>query len=152
MRNRAWNERGFGLTELLMVIALVALLTTAAVPSLIAYYQTASLTAGTEQLAATLNRARHLAISRNTSVCFERSGTTVRLRTVSCGGTIWTGPGTDSAGTITIANSLQVGGATSVTFTNVGGATATQTFSVTDPKTSRSRNVQVTSTGRVSIQ
>ena len=148
------SERGFGLTELVVVVALLGILTIFAVPNLVAYYQSSSLTAGAEQLAAVMNRARHLAISRNTSVCVERSGTTVRLRTVSCAGTIWTGVGTDGAGTIQIANSLQVGGAASATFTNTGASTtaADITFSLTDPKTSRARNVVVSSTGRVILQ
>ena len=148
------NERGFGLTELVVVVALLGILSVFAVPNLVAYYQSSSLTAGAEQLAAVMNRARHLAISQNTSVCVERTGTTVRLRTVSCAGTIWTGVGTNSAGTIQIANNLQVGGAGTALFTNVGAAATTTnyTFSLTDPKTNLSRNVVVVSTGRVTIQ
>jgi prepilin-type N-terminal cleavage/methylation domain-containing protein len=148
------NERGFGLTELVVVVALLGILSVFAVPNLVAYYQSSSLTAGAEQLAAVMNRARHLAISQNTSVCVERTGTTVRLRTVSCAGTIWTGVGTDSAGTIQIANNLQVGGAATALFTNVGAAATTTnyTFSLTDPKTGLARNVVVVSTGRVTIQ
>jgi prepilin-type N-terminal cleavage/methylation domain-containing protein len=148
------NERGFGLTELVVVVALLGILTIFAVPNLVSYYQSSSLTAGAEQLAAVMNRARHLAISQNTSVCVERSGTTVRLRTVSCAGTIWTGVGTDSTGTMQIANNLQVGGAASAIFTNTGAASTTTnyTFSLTDPKTSRSRNVVIVATGRVTIQ
>src|SRR4026208_468429 len=63
------NERGFGLTELVGGEALLGILTPFAVPHLLSYYQSSSLTAGAEQLAAVMNRARHLAISRNTSVC-----------------------------------------------------------------------------------
>jgi prepilin-type N-terminal cleavage/methylation domain-containing protein len=154
MKAIASNERGFGLTELVVVVALLGILSVFAVPNLVAYYQSSSLTAGAEQLAAVMNRARHLAISQNTSVCVERNGTTVRLRTVSCAGAIWTGVGTDSAGTIQIANNLQVGGAATAIFTNTGAATTagTITFSLTDPKTSRSRNVLIVGTGRVTIQ
>jgi hypothetical protein len=41
-----------------------------------------------------------------------------------------------------------------VTFTNAGGSTSTATvfFTVTDPKTSRTRQVGVSSTGRVTVQ
>jgi Type II transport protein GspH len=104
-----------------------------------------------------MNRARQLAISRNSSVCVERSGTAVRLRPTTvtpadCTGAAWTGVGTDSAGLIQIANDLQVGGATSAIFTNVGGASTTATYTLTDPKTGRSRSVVVSATGRVTIQ
>ena len=154
MKAMTSNERGFGLTELVVVVAVLGILTLLAVPSLVTYYQSSSLTAGAEQLAAVMNRARHLAISRNTSVCVELSGTAVRLRTVSCAGTIWTGVGTDSAGTIQIANNLNVSGGPTAIFTNTGAATTagTITFTLTDPKTSRSRNVQIVGTGRVTIQ
>ena len=157
MRNRTSNQQGFGLAELIVVVALIGILGALAVPSLLTYYQSSSLTAGAEQLAAVMNRARHLAISQNRSVCVERNGTTVRLRPTSttppdCTGTVWTGVGTDSAGVITIANNLQVGGATNAIFTNAGGASTTATYTLTDPSTSRSRSVVVSSTGRVTIQ
>ncbi len=154
MRNRTSNERGFGLVELIVVVALLGVLSVLAVPNLLSYYQSSSLTAGAEQLAAVMNRARHLAISRNTSVCVERTGTQVRLRLGSCvdATVVWGGPGTDSTGAIQIATDLQVGGAATAIFTNAGGASTPGIFSVTDPKTNRSRNVVVASTGRVSIQ
>jgi prepilin-type N-terminal cleavage/methylation domain-containing protein len=152
MSNTMTNERGFGLTELIVVLAIVGTLGLLAVPSLMTYWQTSSLTAGTEELAAVMHRARQLAIRQNTSICVERTGTNVRLRTGGCGGAIWTGVGTDSAGLFVISNNLQVGGAASAVFTNVGGASTSGTFSLTDPKTSKSRNVQVTSTGQVIIQ
>jgi hypothetical protein len=60
--------------------------------------------------------------------------------------------GTDSAGLITISNNLQVGGAANAVFTNIGGASTAGTFSLTDPTTSHSRSVQITSTGQVIIQ
>jgi prepilin-type N-terminal cleavage/methylation domain-containing protein len=146
------NERGFGLTELIVVVALIGVMGLLATPSLLTYWQSSRLTAGAEELASVMNQARQLAIRQNTSVCVERTGANLRLRTVSCAGTIWTGVGTDSAGLIAISNNLQVGGAASAVFTNVGGASTAGTFSVTNPTTGYSRNVQVTSTGQVIIQ
>lgn len=153
MINKVSNERGFSITELIVVIGLIGLLSLLAVPSLLSYWQSSSLTAGAEQLASVMNRARQLAIRSNTSVCVERSGTRVRLRTVSCAGAIWTGVGTDSAGLIQIANSLQVTNATAnAIFTNVGGASTIGTYTLTDPSTSRTRTVAVSASGRVTIQ
>jgi Tfp pilus assembly protein FimT len=129
-----------------------------AVPSLLTYWQTSSLSAGAEQLASVLNRARQLAISRNSSVCVERTGTAVRLRPTTvtpadCAGAVWTGVGTDGAGLIQIASNMQVSAATaSVIFTNAGGASTAGTYTLTDPKTNRSRTVVVSTTGRVIIQ
>ena len=152
MPNRTSNERGFGITELIVVVALIAIMATLGVPSLLSYWQSSQLSAGTEQLASVMNRARQLAIRTNTSVCVERTGTNIRLRTGTCAGTIWTGVGTDGAGLIQIANGLQVGGATSAIFTNMGGASTTATYTLTDPTTSRSRSVIVAATGQVTIQ
>lgn len=151
------NERGFGLLELSVVMALIGVLSIFAVPSLLSYYQSSSLRAGAEQLAAVMSRARHLAISRNTSVCVERVGTTVRLRMATCSGNVWTetqesGVVTSTTGIIQIANDLHVSGGTNAIFTNAGGASTPATYTLTDPRTNRSRNVVVTSTGRVSIQ
>ena len=61
-----------------------------------------------------MSRARHLAISRSTSVCVDRA-------------------------------------ATNAIFTNAGGASTPATYTLTDPRTGRSRNVVVNSTGRVSL-
>jgi prepilin-type N-terminal cleavage/methylation domain-containing protein len=153
MVNKVSTERGFALTELIVVVAMIGVLSLLAVPSLLSYWQSSSLAAGAEQLAAVMNRARQLAVRSNTSVCVERTGTSVRMRTVSCGGTIWTGVGTDSAGLIQIANNLQVSAATaSAIFTNVGGANPAATYTVTDPGTNRSRTVVVSTTGQVTIQ
>jgi prepilin-type N-terminal cleavage/methylation domain-containing protein len=151
MSNRQLDERGFGLAELIVVVAIIGLLAALAVPSFITYWQSANLNAGAAEMAATLNRGRQLAIAQNGSVCVQPTGTSVRYRSVSCAGTIWTGPGTDSAGVLSLSNGMQISGGP-VTFTNAGGATANSTFTVTDPKTSRTRTVAVTVTGRVTVQ
>lgn len=152
MLKRTSNERGYSLSELLVVVGLIMVLSLVAVPSVLTYWRTSALTSGAEQLAGVMNRARQLAISTNNSVCVQVTGTSVRLRTVSCAGTIWTGVGTDSSGVIQIANNLQVSGGTSAIFTNIGGASTTATYTLTDPKTGRTRTVAVSATGRVIIQ
>ena len=153
MTTKVPNERGFSLTELIVVVGMIGLLSLVAAPSLLTYWQTSRLEAGAEQLASVMNRARQLAIRQNTSVCVERSGNSVRMRSVSCAGTIWTGVGTDSTGLINIANNLQVTNATaSVIFTNAGGASTIGTYTLTDSVTNRTRTVSVAASGRVTIQ
>jgi len=146
------NERGFGLAELIVVVAVIGVLAALAMPTFLTYWQTAGLSAGAAEMSSVLGRARALAIAQNTSVCVQVSGTSVRFRTVSCAGTIWTGSGTDSAGLITLANSMQISGATSAIFTNAGGANPGATYTVTDPRTARTRSVVVAATGRVTVQ
>ena len=152
MSNRRLNEQGFGLAELIVVVAVIGLLAALAMPSFLTFWQSSALSAGSAEMASVLNRGRQLAISQNTSVCAQVSGTSVRFRTVSCAGTIWTGSGTTSAGLISLSNGLQISGATSAIFTNAGGANPGATYTVTDPKTSRTRSVVVSATGRVTVQ
>ena len=151
MSNRQLNERGFGMAELIVVLAVIGLLAALALPSFLTYWQSAGLSAGAAEMASTLNRGRQLAIAQNGSVCVQVTGTSIRYRSVSCAGTIWTGTGTTSAGLVSLSNGMRISGGP-VTFTNAGGATANASFLVTDPKTSRFRTVSVTVTGRVVVQ
>ena len=151
MSNRLLNERGFGLAELIVVVAIIGLLAALAVPSFLAYWQSSALSAGAAELQSTLNRGRQLAIAQNGSVCVQVSGTGVRYRTTSCTGTIWTGTGTNSAGLISLSNGLEILGGP-VTFSNAGGASTNVNFTVRDPKTLRTRTVAVLTTGRVTVQ
>ena len=153
MSNRRLNEQGFGMAELIVVVAVIGLLAALALPSFLTYWRTSALSAGAAEMASILNRGRQLAIAQNTSVCVQVSGTSVRFRTVSCAGTIWTGPGTSSAGLLGLSNGMQISNANaSIIFTNAGGANTGGPYVVTDPRTSRFRNVAVSATGRVSVQ
>lgn len=154
MSKATTNERGFGVVELIVVVGLVGLLTTLAVPNMLTYWRQSSLSAGASELAGVLNRARQLAISQNTVVCVQVTGSSVQFRTAGCAATnpVWAGPGTSRHGAITLSNGLQVAGATSAVFTNLGAASPGATYTVTDPRTSQARDVVVASTGRVRVQ
>jgi type IV fimbrial biogenesis protein FimU len=152
MSNRRLNEQGFGMAELIVVVAVIGLLAALAVPSFLTFWQSSGLSAGAAEMSSILNRGRQLAVSQNTSVCVQVSGTSIRFRTVSCAGTIWTGPGTNGAGLISLSNGLQISGGVSAIFTNAGGANPGATYTVTDPRTARTRSVVVAATGRVSVQ
>ena len=119
---------------------------------MLTYWRSATLNAGAAEMASILNRGRQLAIAQNGSVCVQVSGTSVRFRTVSCAGTIWTGIGTTSAGLISLSNGLQISNGSERDFHQRGGRQPSQAYTVTDPKTSRTRIVQVTTTGRVIVQ
>ena len=112
MSIRRLNERGFGLAELIVVLAVIGLLAALAMPSMLGYWRSATISAGAAEMASILNRGR--------------------------------------AGLISLSNGLQISGGTA-TFTNAGGANLAN-YTVTDPRTSRTRIVQVTTTGRVTVQ
>lgn len=153
MSSRRLNARGFGIAELIVVVAVIGLLAALATPSMLTYWQSSTLSAGAAEMASILNRGRQLAISQNGNVCVQVSGSSVQFRSVSCAGTIWTGSGTTSAGLMSLSNGLQISnGGASVIFTNAGGANPGGSYTVTDPKTSRTRSVLVAATGRVTVQ
>src|SRR4029077_18177706 len=82
MSNRRFNEQGFGMAELIVVVAVIGLLAALAMPSFLSFWQSSSLSAGSAEMASVLNRGRQLAVSQNTSVCVQVSGSNVRFRTV----------------------------------------------------------------------
>ena len=65
-RIRPLNPAGFGLAELAVTLAVVAVVTAFAAPSLVAAWRAATLRAAAEELVTALNFGRQLAISRNT--------------------------------------------------------------------------------------
>lgn len=133
-------------------MAMTGLLVALLVPSLVSYWRASTLTAGAQELQAILNSARQLAIRQNTTVCVERSGTRVRFRTGGCGGTIWTGPGTDADGWMHLGNDVEVASNTaSVEFNYLGAATTGGTYTVRNPIDAGTLTVTVAASGRITI-
>ena len=100
------NARGFTLAELMVVLAITGALATLVAPTLLSYARTAALQAAARELATSINLARQIAISRNTTVCVELAAPAyLRLKTGGCSGPVWTGAGTDGSGAIKISDS-----------------------------------------------
>jgi len=149
------NARGFTLAELMVVLAIAGALATLVAPTLLSYARTAALQAAARELATSINLARQIAISRNTTVCVEVAAPThLRLKTGGCGGTVWTGAGTDGAGAIKISDSsgFHVSTTANVVFTSLGAASPAGTYTVTNPTRNGTRTVVVAATGRVSVR
>src|SRR5439155_25125591 len=102
------NARGFSLAELSMVAAMIGLLAVLATPTFLSYWMSSTLGAGAGELAAAVNLGRQVAISRNTTVCVQVSGTSVVMRTGGCGGRLWMGSGTGGSGVIRPATTREV--------------------------------------------
>jgi prepilin-type N-terminal cleavage/methylation domain-containing protein len=159
MRRVGRDARGFTVTELLVVIAIAGVIMALSVPTLWTYFRTAAMRAGAEEIVTVLNGGRQLAIRSNTTVCVTNDGTTVQLRVGGCAGPIWTGPGTDAAGNITLANGLRAGGTPNFCYSYLGAGTTAPApcvnnavFTVTDPAGGATMNVTVATTGRARIQ
>jgi Tfp pilus assembly protein FimT len=147
------------MTELLVVVAILAIVATLSAPSLWTYVRTATLRSGAEELAAVLNGARQLAIRTNATVCVTNDGTRAQYRVGTCEGPAWTGIGTDPEGHISLANHLRVSGTPHLCFNYLGAGSATPspcaangTLTVTNPSGEGTVNVVMATTGRVRIQ
>jgi Tfp pilus assembly protein FimT len=137
----------------MVVLAMVGILAVLATPMFLGYWRAMIVQSGAQELASAINLGRQLAISRNTTTCVQLSGTNLRLRTGGCGGTIWTGPGTDGSGVIRLQSGLQVTHVgPDVVFTSLGAANSVGVYRVTNPVDGRIRMVVVLASGRVSVQ
>lgn len=133
-------------------MAITAIITIVAMPSLLTYWRSATTRAAAQELAAGLNRARQLAISQNQSICVEVGGAQYRYRIGGCAGAIWAGSGAKATGYFALANNVTVTSNANPVFDYLGAATPAATFTVTNPVGGGTRTVAVSASGRVQIQ
>ena len=158
------GSSGFTLAELLVVVAIIAIVTAASFPFFLSYWQSATLTAGARELASVLNRGRQIAIALNTPVCVTYDevdpgtglpSSRIRFRTNGCpgvvGSAVWTGSGTDANGFVALANRVTVSAGPDVVFNQLGAATTAGTYTVRNPVNGRTMSVTIVSSGRVTV-
>jgi len=148
---RARASTGFSVAELMVVLAIVGILAAASTPFFLRYYQSAALKAATEELAAFINQGRQVAIKENQSVCVHAVSGSIHFHVNGCGGTTWTGAGTDSSGNLKIPAGFTLSGTGDVVFSYLGAATPTGTYTVTNSQDGRTLRVTVAASGRVTI-
>ena len=145
------GRRGFSVIELLVVMAIISLITATSTPLMMSYWRGATLKAGAEELAAGLNRARQLAISQSRRVCVQVAGNQYRYWLNACGGTPWTGGGSDLTGFFRLANNVGVTTNGNPVFDYLGAANPGATLTVTNPQGGASLTVAVSVAGRVRV-
>lgn len=154
-RKRALGQEGFSATELIVVVAVIGILMAGSVPFLLSTWRTSALRAGAEELATVLGQARQMAIKDNTSICVTTSAAGTRFWRGPCGNppSLWTGPGTDGAGYIRLANNMTVAlPAPTVIFTYIGTANAVPLpYRVISANGGPTLSVSVAPSGRISI-
>ena len=143
------TEHGFSVAELVTVIAILGILAAIAIPNFLSYLQAAQTKGAAQEVAALLNQARQLAITQNQSVCADPSGSLMRFRLGSCAGTTWKGPGTDSAGNITLSNNAVFTATAQITFSSLGGASPAARLSVRNQANTSTMDIVINPTGRV---
>jgi Tfp pilus assembly protein FimT len=140
-----------------MVVAVVGIVSAVGTPYFMSYMQSAALRAAAQELATIISGARQLAIARNTNVCVSLVNNQATYRTGvshTCGGgTLYLGANTRADGTMTLDNSMTIGGTTaSVVFSSLGVAVTAGTYTVRNPATNSTLSVVVSFMGRVTVQ
>ncbi len=134
-RVRQLDDRGWSLAELLVVIAVIAILSAVAIPLFITYMQSSNVRAGAQEIRTAMNRAKQLAITQRQPICVCAPPTCVpavgngyQFRQNTCAGALVpaaTAPGADSTGTFRLQNNVVVTvspGNVAPVFTPLGGA------------------------------
>jgi type IV fimbrial biogenesis protein FimT len=144
-------ESGYSLVELVITIGMILIITTLAMPSILSYYQSASVRAGAQTVSAVLNQGRQLAIKTNgpVAVCIS---TGLRFRQTNCSGTAIAVTGlTNSSNDIPLPAGITLSTTGNATFSNLGNATTAGTYTVTDTASGRTLTVTVAASGRITI-
>ena len=151
-RSGRCGARGYSLTELAVVIAVIGILAVLGLPMFVTYLRAATLRAGSEEMATILNDARQLAISSNSTVCVTRtSATSLSYHVGACGNAAYVGAGTDTAGNVNLSTAVQVTTDPQVTFTYLGAATPGGVFTLQNPVNGATQTVTVLTSGRITI-
>jgi Tfp pilus assembly protein FimT len=145
------SRAGFSLAELSVILAVIGMLFSFALPAFINYYQTAQVRGAASDVAAYINQGRQLAIQMNcsVSVVFAPAGISFNRQANCQTPGVWVGVGTDSAGNIPAPAGISLTPTATPIFTNLGAAAPAATVTVSQG--TYSLNVSVSASGRVTV-
>jgi prepilin-type N-terminal cleavage/methylation domain-containing protein len=151
VRGALSSHAGFSLAELAVVLAVIGMLFSFALPAFLNYYQTAQVRGAASDVAAYVNQGRQLAIQMNcsVSVVFAPAGISYNRQANCQTPGVWVGTGTDGAGNIPAPDGITLTPTATPIFTNLGAAAPAATVTVTHG--SYSLNVSVSASGRVTV-
>jgi Tfp pilus assembly protein FimT len=150
-RGPSQSQAGFSLAELTVLLAVIGALFSLSLPVFVTYYQSAQVRGAAADVAAYVNQGRQLAIQLNCSVSVGITASAITYtRQGNCQTPgVWTGAGTDAAGSIPAPDGITLATSATPVFTNLGAAAPAATLTVTHGSSSLS--VLVSASGRVSI-
>lgn len=148
---------GYSFIELSVVIALIAVISAIAVPSILSYIEAEKIRGAAREIVALMNEARQLAVTRNISYSVESQTSPLnQLRFCSGSATpcppaaVWLAPATNANGWIRIDN-VNLVLAQPITFTALGAAAPGGRFRVQQERSANCLDVVVSGSGRVQI-
>ena len=155
MRTHARSETGYTLAELLLVVAMVAVMAFIAVPFMLSYMPSATVNYAACELQSGMNRAKLTAVTTRQLICIKANGGGYEFWTgvsAACaGGAVLPQTGTNTAGTFTLGNSVSVAlVTTNPVFTQFGTAVQAGQLRVTGVGGIQ-QTVTVQASGRVTI-
>ncbi|MGB4780501.1 GspH/FimT family pseudopilin [Candidatus Methylomirabilis sp.] len=151
-RNQVDGQRGFTLVELMVAMAVIGIISVAAIPQFLTFLRAMETRGASQDLATVLQQARELAIARNTNYRVEIEPDNNRLRFVrTSDNVVWTGPGTDAQGYRRLVNQARLTNPTANPTFNPLGAAGGGTITVQNAQGTSALDVVVSSAGRVRI-
>jgi len=143
------RNQGFTLAELLIALAVLGILTGAAIPLIASAARALTMKGAAREIQAALLEARALAVTTGQNICFKPVSGGFAYLTVSCTGTPWLGANTSRSGTFLLDENVTTSGGAAI-FTPFG--TASQTTTITVRATGGSTTtVTVKPSGQVTI-
>jgi type II secretion system protein H len=144
------DDKGFSMAELLVVVAMIAIMAFIAIPSMLAYWPTATVRGAARDVQAGLSQAKMLAITSRQDICVQVLAGGYRFQQGACGGAAWVGAGTDGTGLFRSPETVTFSSPASPIFTRFGTASQTAVLTVRGPS-NRTVTVTVLPSGRVTI-
>src|SRR5262249_18116779 len=150
---------GFSVAELVVLVAVIAILSAIGFPLYLSYSRAQETDSAARTLVVALNQARQLAITRSVSFSAEtETNPNNRIRccsgtVVPCpGGTVYTGLGTDANGWSRLDNGSRITAGPTITFNSLGAATVSGILRVQNSSATGSLDICVSPSGRIKVQ
>jgi Tfp pilus assembly protein FimT len=130
---------------------MIVVVSSLAAPSFLSYYRSARVRSAADTVRTYLNEGRQLAIRGNIAVCVKSTSTAIQFLQTNCSGTPIAVAGiTTTSSNVRLPENITLSTASAI-FTNLGAASPSAVYTVTDSVSSRQMTVTVAGSGRVTI-